>query len=60
MPDLQTDMMAYFHALNAMCDRMLPGFAVALGVPADYFAPFFANEGACQFALPALPAAGPG
>ncbi len=45
MPDLQTDMMAYFHALNAMCDRMLPGFAVALGMPADYFAPFFANEG---------------
>ncbi|HEY6431219.1 MAG TPA: 2-oxoglutarate and iron-dependent oxygenase domain-containing protein [Acetobacteraceae bacterium] len=45
MPDLRTDMMAYFHALNAMCDRMLPGFAVALGMPADYFAPFFANEG---------------
>ncbi len=45
MPDLQPDMMAYFHALNRMCDRMLPGFAVALGMPADYFAQFFANEG---------------
>ena len=37
-------MMAYFAALNAMCDRMLPAFAVALGLPPDYFAPYFANE----------------
>jgi isopenicillin N synthase-like dioxygenase len=37
-------MMAYFHALGAMCDRMLPPFAVALGMPPDHFAPFFANE----------------
>ena len=27
-----------------MCDRMLPPFAVALGMPEDFFAPFFANE----------------
>ena len=53
-------MMAYFHALGAMCDRMLPVFAVALDMPADFFAPFFANEGARQSALPALPAAGCG
>src|SRR6201996_8747033 len=33
-----------FHALRGMCDKMLPGFAVALGMPAGYFAPFFANE----------------
>jgi len=44
LPDIRPDMMAYFHALGAMCDRMLPAFAVALGMPADYFAPFFANE----------------
>ncbi len=44
MPGLREDMMAYFHAVGAMCDRMLPGFAVALGMPPDYFAPFFANE----------------
>ncbi|HEY4043106.1 MAG TPA: 2-oxoglutarate and iron-dependent oxygenase domain-containing protein [Rhodopila sp.] len=43
-PALREDMMAYFHALRVMCDRMLPGFAVALGVEPDYFAPFFANE----------------
>jgi len=44
VPGLREDMMAYFHALGSMCDRMLPPFAVALGMPPDYFAPFFANE----------------
>jgi isopenicillin N synthase-like dioxygenase len=43
-PGLRQDMMAYFHALSAMCDRMLPAFAVALDMPSDTFAPFFANE----------------
>ena len=42
---LRRDMMAYFRALGTMCDRMLPVFAVALDMPADFFAPFFANEG---------------
>jgi isopenicillin N synthase-like dioxygenase len=42
---LREDMMAYFDVLRAMCDRMLPPFAVALGMPADFFAPYFANEG---------------
>ena len=45
LPDLRADMMAYFRALGAMCDRMLPAFAVALDMPADFFAPYFANEG---------------
>ena len=45
LPGLREDMMAYFHALGGMCDRMLPAFAVALEMPADFFAPFFANEG---------------
>jgi isopenicillin N synthase-like dioxygenase len=45
MPDMRRDMMAYFAALGAMCDRMLPVFAVALGMPADFFAPFFVDEG---------------
>jgi isopenicillin N synthase-like dioxygenase len=43
-PAMRRDMMAYFHALGAMCDRILPAFAVALEMPPDYFAPFFANE----------------
>jgi hypothetical protein len=37
-------MMAYFEALGDMCDRMLPPFAVALGLPGDFFAPLFADE----------------
>src|ERR1700722_14570192 len=44
-PGLREDMMAYFHALDAMCDRMLPAFAAALDMPRASFAPFFANEG---------------
>jgi isopenicillin N synthase-like dioxygenase len=41
---MRRDMMAYFAAMGAMCDRMLPVFAVALDMPDDFFAPFFANE----------------
>jgi isopenicillin N synthase-like dioxygenase len=44
LPGLREDMMAYFHALGAMCGRMLPAFAVALDMPPDFFAPFFADE----------------
>ena len=43
--EMRRDMVAYFRALGAMCDRMLPVFAAALDMPADFFAPFFANEG---------------
>ncbi|MGA8196133.1 MAG: 2-oxoglutarate and iron-dependent oxygenase domain-containing protein [Acetobacteraceae bacterium] len=45
LPGLRDDMMAYFQALRAMCDRMLPPFAAALDMPADFFAPYFADEG---------------
>ena len=44
LPDIRAPMVAYFQALGAMCDRILPVFAVALGMPPGYFAPFFANE----------------
>jgi isopenicillin N synthase-like dioxygenase len=44
LTDIRADMMAYFHALAAMCQRMLPPFAVALGLQPDFFAPYFANE----------------
>ena len=43
LPGLREDMMAYFKALGAMCDRILPAFAVALDMPADFFARFFAD-----------------
>lgn len=44
MPGLRADMMVYFDAIGAMCDRMLPPFSLALGMPADFFAPYFAEE----------------
>jgi isopenicillin N synthase-like dioxygenase len=44
LPGIRPDIMEYFAALGAMCDRMLPPFAVGLGLPHDFFAPFFANE----------------
>jgi isopenicillin N synthase-like dioxygenase len=44
LPGMRADMMAYFEALGAVCDRMLPPFAVALGLPGDFFAPLFADE----------------
>src|SRR3954469_16248238 len=50
-PELRQDMMAYFHALGAMCDRILPVFATALDMPADFFAPFFANKGHANLRL---------
>jgi isopenicillin N synthase-like dioxygenase len=46
--ELRRDMMAYFHALGAMCDRILPVFATALAMPADFFAPFFAPNGTAE------------
>lgn len=43
-PGLRHDMVAYFKALESMCDRMLPGFAAALDMPPASFASMFANE----------------
>jgi hypothetical protein len=36
--------MAYFSAVSALCGRMLPSFAVALGMAGDFSAQFFAGE----------------
>ena len=44
LPELCADMMAYFAALSAMCERMLPSFAAAIGMTADFFTPYFAGE----------------
>jgi isopenicillin N synthase-like dioxygenase len=44
-PDIRAPMTAYFKALGAMCDRMLPAFAVALDMPTDTFDPLFADDG---------------
>ena len=45
LPEIRDPMTAYFRTLGAMCDRMLPAFAAALDMPADFFAPFFADDG---------------
>jgi isopenicillin N synthase-like dioxygenase len=45
LPDIRDPMTAYFRTLGAMCDRMLPAFAAALDMPAETFAPYFANDG---------------
>lgn len=45
MPGLRDDIMAYFTAVEALGHRMLPAFATALGMPADFFTRPFANEG---------------
>jgi len=45
VPGLRADIMAYFTAVEALGHRMLPAFARALDMPADFFAPFFADEG---------------
>jgi isopenicillin N synthase-like dioxygenase len=60
LPDIREPMMAYFHALRAMCDRMLPAFAVALEMPADFFARFFANEGHANLRFLHYPPQDPG
>ncbi len=42
--NIRDDMNAYTGALGEMCGRMLPGFAVALGLAPDGFDQYFSNE----------------
>ena len=41
---IRTAMMTYFKTLEGVGERMLPVLARALGMPAEHFAPFFADE----------------
>jgi isopenicillin N synthase-like dioxygenase len=41
---MRAAMVMYFTTLNALGERLLPLLARALGMPADWFAPFFQNE----------------
>lgn len=43
LPGFREGALEYFNTLNALAQRMLPGFAAALGMPADYFGPFFTD-----------------
>jgi len=44
LPGFREGVMAYFGALNALGHRLLPLFAVALGMPADHFDQLFSDE----------------
>jgi isopenicillin N synthase-like dioxygenase len=44
LPGFREGVMAYFDALNALGQRLLPIFARALGMPDGHFAPLFADE----------------
>lgn len=44
LPGFREGIMAYFEAVNALGDRLLPAFAVALGLAPDHFAPLFSDE----------------
>jgi len=43
MPELRAATTAYYRAMEAMTTRLVPLFALALDLPADYFAPAFAE-----------------
>lgn len=45
LPGFREGVKEYFAAVHGLAQRMLPGFAEALGMPADHFEPFF-TEGA--------------
>ena len=51
LPDIRAPMMDYVRTMDDLCNRMLPPFAVALGMPAKTFDPLFANEAhvTCRF-----------
>ena len=44
LPGFRDGVTAYFRAVNALGQKMLPAFAVALNMPADSFAPYFSEE----------------
>lgn len=50
LPGFRAATMAYYTAMQALAQRMLPAFAVALGLPPDWFAADFA-EPSCTLRL---------
>ena len=50
MPEFRAATMTYYAAMEAMTTRLVPAFAVALGLPPDYFADAFA-EPSCTIRL---------
>ena len=44
LPGFREGVMRYLDAVNALGQKMLPAFAVALDMPADFFTPYFSDE----------------
>jgi isopenicillin N synthase-like dioxygenase len=55
MPEFRAAMLAYYRAMEAMTQRLVPVVAVALGLPEDYFAAAFAEPN-CTIRLIHYPA----
>jgi isopenicillin N synthase-like dioxygenase len=55
MPEFRAAMLGYYRAMEAMTQRLVPVFAVALGLPEDYFAAAFAEPN-CTIRLIHYPA----
>ncbi len=51
LPGFRDRVMTYFHALNDLGQRLVPAFAVALGMEADYLDDDFANENNAKLRL---------
>lgn len=51
LPGFREGVMAYFQAMNDLGQRLVPAFAVALGMPADYLDEDFANENNAKLRL---------
>ena len=51
LPGFRNGVMTYFRALNNLGQRLVPAFAVALGMPANYLEEAFANENNAKLRL---------
>jgi isopenicillin N synthase-like dioxygenase len=43
LPGFREQTLKYMSAMEALCNKLVPLYALALDLPADYFAPFFAK-----------------
>jgi isopenicillin N synthase-like dioxygenase len=51
LPGFREGVMAYFRAMNELGQRLVPAFAMALGMPADYLDDDFADENNAKLRL---------
>jgi len=51
LPGFREGVKDYFSAVHGLAQRMLPAFAIALGMSEDYFAPYFTEGGHVQLRM---------